>query len=64
MATCVDELSRSNHSPDGPNCAHMLLPMLDLGLDGSERIRPAVIEDRLNKGMTMTTSKITALTIV
>lgn len=42
----------------------MLLPMLDLGLDGSERIRPAVIKDHLNKGMTMTTSKITPLTIV
>lgn len=31
----------------------MLLPMLDLGLDGSERIRPAVIKDHLNKEMTM-----------
>ena len=61
---CGWTLSRSNHSPDEPNCAHMLLPMLDLRLDGSKRIRPAVIEDHLNKGRTMTTSKITALTIV
>lgn len=65
MATC--KLFRSNHSPDRPNCIHwehMLLPMSHLGLDGSEHIRPAVIEDHPNKGMTMTMSKMIPLIIV